>query len=128
MAISNIEVKIVPISVPANISIISDPNIPSVVSVVPSPGPQGASGIPGQTGPQGPQGIQGLKGDIGGVYTHNQSAVSTSWIVNHNLGFNPSVAIVDSGGTSIEADIWYNNTNSLEIILSVGISGKAYLS
>jgi hypothetical protein len=35
---------------------------------------------------------------------------------------------MDSGGSIVEAELWYNNTNSLEVRLSHGISGKAYLS
>lgn len=107
MSTPNVEVKVVPSEAPAKISIISDPNVPSVIKVIPSPGPKGSSG---------------------GNYTHNQSAVSNVWIVNHNLGYNPNVSILDSAESNVEAEIWYNNTNSLEIRFSVGISGKAYLS
>jgi hypothetical protein len=70
----------------------------------------------------------GQKGDSGGFYEHSQSAVSTVWTINHYLGFNPNVTVMDSANTIVEAEIWYNNTNSLEIRFSHGISGKAYLS
>jgi len=107
MANSSIEVKVVPLDTPAKINVISDPNVPNVVSVVPSPGPAGVSG---------------------GFYEHNQSAVSNIWYITHNLGYNPNVTILDSARNNVEAEIWYNSTNSLEIRFSVGISGKAYLS
>jgi hypothetical protein len=107
-------VNIIPVTV-------ADP----VISIVPAPGKRGVDGI---RGPQGIQGIQGPKGDIGGVYEHNQTAVSNVWTVIHNLGFHPNVAVVDSAGTSIEAETWYNNINTLEIRFNIGISGKAYLS
>ena len=73
-------------------------------------------------------GSPGDKGDIGGVYEHNQSAVSDVWVINHNLGYNPNVTIMDSGGSQVEAELWYNNLNSLEVRFSHGMSGKAYLS
>lgn len=128
MATSSVEVKIVPLDTPAKITVISDPTVPDVVTVIPSPGKRGDQGEVGPRGPQGIQGPKGDKGDIGGVYEHNQSAVASTWYVNHNLGYNPNVTVLDSAANHIEAEIWYNNVNSLEIRFSVGISGKAYLS
>lgn len=128
MANSSVEVKIVPLNTPAKITVVSDPTVPDVVTVVPSPGKKGDTGSQGIQGIQGIQGPKGDKGDIGGVYTHNQSAVAPTWYVTHNLGFNPNITVVDSAGTHLEADIWYNDLNSLEVRFSVGISGKAYLS
>lgn len=128
MANSSIEVKVVPINTPAKINIVADPNVADVVTVIPSPGKRGDVGPQGIQGIQGIQGQKGDKGDIGGVYTHNQSALSPTWYVAHNLGYNPNVTVVDSAGTHLEADIWYNNLNSLEIRFSIGVSGKAYLS
>jgi len=72
--------------------------------------------------------LPGRKGDSGGFYEHNQSAVADVWSITHNLGFNPNVTVIDSGESIVEAEICYNNTNSLEIRFSHGISGKAYLS
>jgi hypothetical protein len=127
----------------------------SKVRIVPAPGKKGDKGEQGDqgpVGPQGPQGIQGIdgyqgidgeqgppgpqgdpgpqgeKGDVGGIYEHNQSAVLSTWTINHDLGFNPNVTAVDSGGNTIEGDVWYNNLNSLDIHFSIGTSGKAYLS
>jgi len=128
MANSSIEVKVVPINTPAKINIVADPNVADVVTVIPSPGKRGDAGPQGIQGIQGIQGQKGDKGDIGGVYTHNQSALSPTWYVAHNLGYNPNVTVVDSAGTHLEADLWYNNLNSLEIRFSIGVSGKAYLS
>lgn len=98
------------------------------VKVVTSPGKKGDKGDQGIQGIQGIQGEKGDKGDIGGVYEHNQSAVSDVWVINHNLGYNPNVTIMDSGGSQVEAELWYNNLNSLEVRFSHGMSGKAYLS
>jgi len=110
------------------INIIPVPASEPIISVVPSPGKVGPQGEQGEQGLQGLQGEKGDKGDIGGVYEHNQLSVSNNWIVEHNLGFYPNVSIVDSAGTSVEAEIWYDNINTLEVRFGSAISGKAYLS
>ena len=61
-------------------------------------------------------------------YEHTQGAVSNSWVINHNLGFQPNVTVVDSAGTIYEGEIAYTNTNSLTVTFSVAFSGIAYLS
>lgn len=35
-------------------------------------------------------------------YTHNQATLSSTWIINHNLGFNPVVVAYDLNGNEIE--------------------------
>lgn len=152
---SNPIVQIVPDN-NTQINVVSDTiNQPTSVLVAQFPGKQGErgprgeqgpQGIQGETGPkgdtgetgprgeqgiqgiQGVQGIQGPKGDTGGTYQHNQTSSSNLWIIEHNLGFNPNVSVVDSAGSVVETDVWYNNINSLEVRLSAAMSGKAYLS
>lgn len=108
--------------------------------------------VVGPTGPQGEQGIPGEGVAPGGStdqvlakasndnydttwvdlpkvsYVHNQSATSNTWIITHNLGYNPAVTTKDSAGNIIEGDISYNDGSSLTITFSVGTSGYAYLS
>lgn len=62
------------------------------------------------------------------AYEHTQGSVSSSWVINHNLGFKPNVTVVDSGGTIYEGEITYTNANSLTVSFSQAFSGKAYLS
>jgi hypothetical protein len=62
------------------------------------------------------------------AYEHTQGAVSSSWVINHNLGFKPNVTVVDSAGTIYEGEITYTNSNSLTVSFSQSFSGKAYLS
>ena len=78
--------------------------------VVTTPGPQGA---PGQTG---------------GSYTHNQGAASSVWSVTHNLGYHPSITVVDSANTVVEGTYVYNNTNTVTLTFIGTFAGKAYLS
>ena len=62
------------------------------------------------------------------AYTHNQNAVSNSWVINHNLGFKPNVTVQDSAGTTYEGEINHTSANSLTVSFSAAFSGKAYLS
>lgn len=87
--------------------------------VVTSPGPQGPSGL---------SGVQNSEIVDLVSYTHNQSAVSSSWTINHNLNFYPNVTVYDSAGTMVEAAVTHVNPASLTIVFSDPISGKAHLS
>ena len=59
-------------------------------------------------------------------YTHTQNTSASVWIVNHNLGKNPAVSIVDTGGNEVIGDVLYININSLTLTFSAPFSGKAY--
>lgn len=61
-------------------------------------------------------------------YEHLQSVASTTWTINHNLGKNPSVTVIDSGGSYIVTDIAYTNSNTLVLTFSAALGGTAYLN
>ena len=61
-------------------------------------------------------------------YTHNQISTSSSWTINHNLGYYPAITIKDNSGQIIEGQITYNNGNTVTLDFSIAISGTAYLS
>lgn len=61
-------------------------------------------------------------------FEHSQGAANASWVITHNLGFYPSVTIIDSGGNLVEGELTHNSKNQLTIDLSIAISGTAYLS
>lgn len=65
---------------------------------------------------------------MAGAYTYTQSSPSTTWTINHNLGFRPAVTVVDSGGTTVVGDVTYVSENSLSISFSSSFGGVAYLS
>ena len=115
-------------------------------------GTQGTQGSVG-TGTQGTQGTIGVQGasGIGGAaldttddltegttnkyftvarvsYEHTQGSASSSWVVNHNLGFKPNVTVVDSAGNIVEGEISYTNSNSITVSFQSAFSGYAYLS
>lgn len=80
------------------------------------------------SGPQGIQGIQGPAGVDSGSYAFTQTAPATTWVINHNMHFNPNVTAVDSAGNVIEGTLLYITTDTLEISFGVPVSGHAYLS
>ena len=70
-------------------------------------------------------------GDI--TYTHNQSSVSNTWTITHNLNRFPSVTVIDSTNTVVIGTVVYNSANQLTITFfqagsALAFSGKAYLN
>lgn len=88
-------------------------------------GPQGIPGIPGATGPAGPA---GPRGPSGGSFTYTPQDSSTTWTINHNLGYYPNVTVADNFGTEFFGQVAYTSTNSLTITFSQAVYGTAYLS
>lgn len=91
------------------------------------------TGEPGARGIKGDQGDPGETGPAGGgveqlSYTHYQGVAATEWVVLHNLGYHPSVQVVDSGGTVVEGDIIYDSVNQLRLRFAYAFSGTVYLS
>jgi len=79
----------------------------------------------GKAGPPGPAGPPGA---AGGTYQHVQLSLSVTWSVAHNLGFNPAVTVIDSGGTVLVPDLHYVDANNLTLTFGAATSGKAYCS
>lgn len=95
------------------------------------PGVPGQRGPKGDTGPQGPRGAQGPPGvvKLGTInYVHTQNAVSSTWTINHNLGFYPNVITQDAAGSTIEGNVTQQNIDTLIVTFSVPTTGTAYLS
>jgi hypothetical protein len=59
-------------------------------------------------------------------YTHDQQAASSSWTINHNLGRNVSVTVIDTANNEIEGDVVHTNANAVVVSFSAPFSGKAY--
>lgn len=68
----------------------------------------------------------GSGGDLHYLYT--QASPSATWTITHNLGKNPSVTVIDSGGTSVVGDVDYPSLNQVIITFSAGFAGVAYLN
>lgn len=90
----------------------------------------GQEGPSGQSGPVGPQGPRGLSGSaVGGFYRHVQDVASATWVIPHNLGFNPGgVSVLDSAGTNVVGDIVYSDANTVTLNFSAPFAGTANLS
>jgi hypothetical protein len=82
-------------------------------------------------------GLQGPPGPASPLdrfaYTHNQTSPSSTWVIDHNLGWNPNVTVIDSAGTTVEGDIEYVSNNRVTLTFTakgspVAFSGTAYLS
>lgn len=61
-------------------------------------------------------------------YTHTQASASSTWTINHGLGYRPSVTIFDNTATEVEGAITHNDENNVTLEFSVAITGTAYLS
>lgn len=61
-------------------------------------------------------------------YTHDQQVPSTSWVIDHNLGFYPNIIIIDSTGEQVMGDVAFNTINRVTLTFSSAIFGIAQLS
>lgn len=105
------------------------------ISLLPGvPGQRGPRGLEGETGPAGPQGSAGPQGEPGEPGPSGQSFTYTpddslsTWDITHNLGFYPSVRVINALGTEFFGDITYTNTNQLTVTFTAPVYGTAYLS
>lgn len=73
-------------------------------------------------------GPQGPKGEAGAGYNHQQSTASTTWTINHNLGFRPSVELLDSGSQEIEGEVSHPSVNQTVVTLTLATAGLARLT
>lgn len=61
-------------------------------------------------------------------YVHDQGSPSDSWTITHNLNKRPSVSVVDSAGTQILCEVYYESDNQVLLSFDSATSGKAYLN
>lgn len=54
-------------------------------------------------------------------------SASTVWSIEHNLGFYPTVTVMDSGGNEIVPDIHNISINKVEVRFAYAMGGTAYL-
>ena len=71
-------------------------------------------------GPQGPAG--------GVAYVHTQATPSTTWTINHNLGYRPAVELLDTGSQEIDAEIAHPSANQTVVTLNPATAGLARLT
>ena len=63
------------------------------------------------------------------AHIHTQATASSSWTINHNLGYYPGgVSIIDSAGSKVYGDVTFISENQLVVNFSSAFGGKAYIS
>jgi len=62
------------------------------------------------------------------TFVHDQQVPATTWVITHNMGRQPSVSIVDSGGNLVIGDVQYDSVNQVTVTFSAAFGGKAYLN
>jgi hypothetical protein len=72
-------------------------------------------------------GPQGPGGGAGAAYVHTQASPATTWTINHNLGFRPSVELLDSGSQEIDGAIAHPSVNQTVVTLNPASAGLARL-
>lgn len=85
----------------------------------------GALDIVDAVGPPGPTGPAGA-GDQSFLFT--QSTPSTTWTINHNLGYKPSVELFDTGSQEIDAEVVHTNSNQVIAYFNPATAGTARLN
>jgi hypothetical protein len=76
------------------------------------------------------QDIANFGGGGGGgtsAYVHQQLTPAGIWTINHNLGFRPSVELLDSGGQEIDGEVSHPTVNQTVVALSPATAGLARL-
>jgi len=74
-----------------------------------------------------------MRGELDGpdpapiAYTHTQAIAANEWVVNHMLGYNPTVKVYVSGEQVQPSSIVYNTLNQLTITFSGNQAGYARL-
>lgn len=80
-------------------------------------------------GPPGEDGEPGPPGPAGGTYRHVQAAPAIVWTINHHLGYNPSITVVDSGYNVVDGDVEYTVDGQVVTLrFSGAFSGEAFAS
>ena len=86
------------------------------------------AGAAGSQGPTGPTGATGVA-VVAGAYVHTQSSASTTWTINHNLGYQyVNVEPIDSTGNSYVGrydypTVTFTNTNTTTLTFASAVSG-----
>jgi len=61
-------------------------------------------------------------------YVHTQASPADVWVVNHNLGFKPSVTVVNNSGEVLIGEVQFTAEQQITVRFTAPFSGKVYLS
>lgn len=81
------------------------------------------------TGLRGPAGADASGGGTGATFfTHTQTPAADVWVVNHNLGYRPSVNALSVGGVAMLAEVVHASANQALVYFDSPIAGLAVCS
>lgn len=83
--------------------------------------------VQGPVGPEGPTGPVGPVGPPPPIFVFSQNSPSTSWTINHNLGYRPTVELIDANGREIDGDVYHQSINTAIILFNLPVAGEARL-
>lgn len=69
-----------------------------------------------------------LEANYSRVFEYEQSTPATTWTINHNLGYKPSVEVFNVGSREIDADVVHTSINQTVIGFTVATAGFARLN
>ena len=79
-------------------------------------------------GPMGPPGPPGSNGSAI-AYDYVQSTPSSSWVINHNLGYHPNYSVEEAGtGTGLWPAEIHHSDDQMELQFNTPRAGVAHLS
>lgn len=87
--------------------------------------PAGAVGQIVTMGADGPEWMDRPEGGGGAVHTHTQSTAASVWTINHNLGVQPSITVLDTGGNALLAQVLHVSVNQAQIQFATPVAGIA---
>jgi hypothetical protein len=61
-------------------------------------------------------------------YSHQQSEASATWTINHNLGFRPSVELLDNANREIDGAVYHTSLNQAVAMFTRPVAGTARLT
>ena len=61
------------------------------------------------------------------AYVHTQSVASATWTITHNLGFRPSVELINAAYHEIDGDITHVSNNVCVVTFNLPVAGFARL-
>lgn len=70
--------------------------------------------------------VDGVSG--GAAYVHTQSTPSATWTITHNLGFKPSVELLNTGSQEIDGDVIHVSENVTTVYFTTAVAGFARLT
>ena len=72
-------------------------------------------------------GVQGPAGGTSPPFRHLQSTPSDTWIVNHNLGWQPQDTILSAGSVEVAAEVIHASINQCSVHFNTPQSGVAIM-